>query len=232
MREALPSLAFSVGAVLLVAGFAIARWRAVRKAGDRYAAYRADRLAHTLGLTVVDGDPALNLMLAHHIHVQGSRARTHVTMRGTPYGRETSFVYDFVTDRQENPLLREAVYRNRFTCRLSVRGGAFPPFEVTLRRPNRMLDAVRELPLGPQPIGDQALDARFDLRSGDPRVGAALAPVLAAVTGYEVVHVLGYSGAVHWTAGENSSSVAIYHLPQVHRLLVDAVGRLEPLGPA
>jgi hypothetical protein len=233
MPDTVRAFLFPAVAVVVILAFAVMRRRATRRAGAQHAGYRADLLARTMGLAVRDGDPGLNLMLAHTIHTQKSRNRTHVLLHGVPAGRDTTFTYDFVTNRRHNPLLGEAVYHTGFTCRLTIQGrGAFPAFEVVLRNPVRHLAPRPELPLASQRFGDPALDAHFDLRAEDSRVGTVLGPVLAAMTQMSHVHIVGSAGAVHWTADENASSVAIYHLPQVQRLLEDALTRLEPLGPA
>ena len=223
LREEL--LAIRVGwlaiAAAIIVPFAILRWRAARKVRTDHAGHRADALAQGMGLSVVDGDPTLNLMLAHHEHTQKSRKRTHVTLHGTPAGRATTFVYDF--DNRAGT----------FRCRLSVQGPqAFPAFEVTLRHPARYHEPDRELPFAPVAVGDPVLDARFDVRAEHFGVGPALVPMLSAMSDWTHVHVVGAGGALHWTATRTASSTAIFYLPQVHPLLVDAFARLAQIDPA
>lgn len=216
-------------AAAVIIPLAILRWRAVRRATDRYQGYRADLLAGTMGLAVVDGDADLNLMLAHYRHTQKSRARTHVTLRGTPSGRPTTFEYDFATAGTR--FFNDPVRENRFRCRLTVRAAhPFPAFELTRRTPPRHHEPDRELTLSAVPIDDPALAARFDLRAEDVRVARALGPMLAAMADWEHVHVVGSAGALHWTGNTVTSSTAVYHLPRAQRLLADALPRLEQLG--
>jgi hypothetical protein len=202
-----------------------------------YAQYRAGNMAQRMGLKVAEGDPKLNLLNALPLHnfklgtatggswlsraLMDSTKETKVHLVGAPHGRPTEFVYCRRHDTKDRLLV--VTTESWFECRLSVQVPAgFPEFEIVRQRPHMGVYGPKpepELPLPPQPFGDREVDRHLKLTTSDPRLGPALAPVVAPLARLEFVHVQGRNGAVHWLATEDGSPYAIRRLPEAQRVL-------------
>jgi hypothetical protein len=245
--EDIPPIVFIAPLIGIVAVvmMVLRRKSAMKDAETRYANFRVADLAQRMGLALVEGDPAFNMMLAHAAHGQKDYTptggvlgkitgdgvkETRVRLAGSPYGHPTEFVY--YSRHEYDGGIASATIRTRFECRLSVRvAAAVPEFEVVLRAASAGFGAQPKLPLPPQSFGDAMLDQRLALTSRDARVGPALAPVVGGLTPLQFVHVQGSDGAVHALATENGSSMAIYHLEQVQQVLEQIANVLEGRPP-
>lgn len=170
---------------------------------------RLDEIARRLGLTRVEGDPTLNLA-TFYFHrqqdIQNALQRWHPAQQevraylmGEVQGRRTEFVLQDRIDVDSGLITgREVVHQ--FHARIAVAPRAwFPDFELYLRDPAETLKAnpQRSLPLSS--LGDPMLDARFEFRCADGRVGPLFAPVLGALAPFAYVHVIGRDGVVSFT---------------------------------
>jgi hypothetical protein len=210
-----PAIGLGMGAFWLIVG------RKLMTGSDkRYREYRVADLAHRLGLHIVEGDPALNMMQAHTKHnmrMAKDKARgflrsskeTRVVLEGAPYGRPTRFLFDRYTEVAERIVVR--VVSGSFECRLSLQVPVdLPPFEIVGRTgfADRYMGikAKPEWGLPAQSFGDHDLDAKLVLSSPDPRLGPYLAPVAGALVGHKYVHIQGHGGLIESLASKEDTA--------------------------
>ena len=123
----------------------------------------------------------------------GDFSRT-IRLAGQPYGRPVEFL---ITDGQKtSEYLVARKITTTFGCWLETKASvSLPPFEVALRSPNQSLVAPQSLADRPQmaeaSTGDPQLDAKFVVRTSDPRIAPALVPALRAISGELYVHIAG-----------------------------------------
>jgi hypothetical protein len=197
----LPAIGLGMGAFWLVFGR-----RLMMGADQRYRDLRVADLAPRLGLRIVEGDTALNMMQAHTKHNMRmakdkagflrSSKETKVVLEGAPYGRPTRFLFHRYTAVAERVVVQ--VVSGAFDCRLSLQVPAdLPPFEIVSRsglgRRYMGIKAKAEWGLPPQPFGNADLDAKLARSCPDPRIGSYLAPVVGPLAGHRYVHIQGAS---------------------------------------
>ena len=210
-----PALGLGMGAFWLVLGRKL-----MTSSDERYPEFRVADLARRLGLQIVEGDPALNMMQAHTTHnmrTAADKARgflrsskeTRVVLEGAPYGRPTRFLFHRYTEVAERIVVRVA--SGSFDCRLSLRVPVdLPPFEI-VGRPGfgdryMGIRATPEWGLPAQSFGDRDLDARLALSSPDPRIGSYLAPVVGALAGHKYVHIQGHRDLIESLASKQDTA--------------------------
>ncbi len=149
-------------------------------------------IAQRLGLSIAEGDGNVNLLYFQQPVRDFSRT---IRLAGQPYGRPVEFL---ITDGQKTSEYRVArKITTTFGCWLETKASALmlPPFEVALRSPNQYLVAPQNLADRPQmaeaSTGDPQLDAKFVVRTSDPRIAPALVPALRAISGELYVHIAG-----------------------------------------
>jgi hypothetical protein len=210
----LPAIGLGIGAFFLLFGR-----RLMTGHDQRYHDLRVGELAQRLGLRIVEGDPALNMMQAHTKHnmrmakdkagFMRSSKETKVVLEGAPYGRPTRFLFHRYTAVAERVVVQ--VVSGSFDCRLSLQVPAdLPPFEIVSRsglgRRYMGIKAKAEWGLAPQSFGDADLDAKLALSSPDPRIGLHLAPVVGALLGHKYVHIQGHRGLIESLASKEDTA--------------------------
>jgi hypothetical protein len=210
-----PAIGLGMGAFWLIFG------RKLMTGSDRrHRNFRVADLAQRLGLQIVEGDPALNMMQAHTKHnmrrakdkargLLRSSKETKVVLEGAPYGRPTRFLFDRYTEVAERIVAR--VVSGSFDCRLSLQVPVhLPPFEIVGRTgfADRYMGikARPEWGLPAQSFGDRDLDTKLALSSPDPRLGPHLAPVAVALVGHRYVHIQGHGGLIESLASKEDTA--------------------------
>jgi len=210
----LPAIGLGIGAFFLLFGR-----RLMTGHDQRYHDLRMGELAQRLGLRIVEGDPALNMMQAHTKHnmrmakdkagFMRSSKETKVVLEGAPYGRPTRFLFHRYTAVAERVVVQ--VVSGSFDCRLSLQVPAdLPPFEIVSRsglgRRYMGIKAKAEWGLAPQSFGDADLDAKLALSSPDPRIGPFLAEVVRSLAGHRYVHIQGHRGVIESLASQDDTA--------------------------
>jgi hypothetical protein len=210
----LPAVGLGIGAFFLLFGR-----RLMTGHDQRYHDLRVGELAQRLGLRIVEGDPALNMMQAHTKHnmrmakdkagFMRSSKETKVVLEGAPYGRPTRFLFHRYTAVAERVVVQ--VVSGSFDCRLSLQVPAdLPPFEIVSRsglgRRYMGIKAQAEWGLAPQSFGDADLDAKLALSSPDPRIGPFLAEVVRSLAGHRYVHIQGHRGVIESLASQQDTA--------------------------
>jgi hypothetical protein len=210
----LPAVGLGIGAFFLLFGR-----RLMTGHDQRYHDLRVGELAQRLGLRIVEGDPALNMMQAHTKHnmrmakdkagFMRSSKETKVVLEGAPYGRPTRFLFHRYTAVAERVVVQ--VVSGSFDCRLSLQVPAdLPPFEIVSRsglgRRYMGIKAQAEWGLAPQSFGDADLDAKLALSSLDPRIGPFLAEVVRSLAGHRYVHIQGHRGVIESLASQEDTA--------------------------
>jgi hypothetical protein len=198
----IPVIGLGMGLFWLVAGK-----RMMASSDRKYGEYRAGDLAQRMGLQIVEGDPALNLMMAQTKHnmalanrpsggrvgrmLGDSDKQTRVRLEGAPYGRPTQLVFDSYTKHQERIVANITSWS--FEYRLSIQLPVeVPPFEIVLRKSGAYgVKAKPEWKLPKQSFGSPDLDAKLTLRCEDRRLGSHLAPVMNGLTSHKYLHIQG-----------------------------------------
>jgi len=210
----LPAIGLGIGAFFLLFGR-----RLMTGHDQRYHDLRVGELAQRLGLRIVEGDPALNMMQAHTKHnmrmakdkagFMRSSKETKVVLEGAPYGRPTRFLFHRYTAVAERVVVQ--MVSGSFDCRLSLQVPAdLPPFEIVSRsglgRRYMGIKAKAEWGLAPQSFGDADLDAKLALSSPDPRIGPFLAEVVRSLAGHRYVHIQGHRGVIESLASQDDTA--------------------------
>ena len=166
---------------------------------EKWAAYRADNLAASLGLAMVSGDPATNFLIdmpGRYSDV-GSGAWSarrdaeafDLRMAGAYDGRATELVWRDGASKKWGVLVNTITYA--YDARLSVAcTSTQPPLEIINRNPTPAMTPAPVLDAPTQPFGDPRFDGTWDLRGGAPGIGASLAEAMAALAPVEWIHVL------------------------------------------
>ncbi len=155
------------------------------------AASRAGEMAKRIGLSVVEGDPNLNLMYAHSQILAGQTKEAKVRLAGNPSGRNGEVrYYERMEAKAEFSGTTITTY---FDGHVGVEVRApFPEFEVVLRSPPSWVGTPKLKVSAPAvPFGDATLDQRYVLRTVDARIGPVIAPALANLAAHQYVHIFG-----------------------------------------
>lgn len=166
---------------------------------ERWAAYRADNVAASLGLTLVSGDPTTNFLIdipGRYPDV-GSGARSarrddeslDLVMQGTHDGRPTELVWRDGAAETWCVLVDTIAYA--YDARLSMAAtSSEPPFEVLNRERTPAMTPMPLLEAEAQPFGDPQLDATYALRGGSAGLGPRLVDAVRPVLPVEWIHLL------------------------------------------
>ena len=139
-------------------------------AQDAWAAYRADNLAASLGLTLVSGDPTTNLLSGRR-----DPAAPDLVLQGTHGDRPIELVW---RDGADDARLTMACASSEL------------PFEVLNRERTPAMTPRPLLEAEAQPFGDPPLDATFALRGGSADLGPRLADAVRPALGIDWIHVV------------------------------------------
>ena len=186
-----------VFAVVAIA-YTVAMRKRVGQTEAQHSGARAGEIAQRLGIDVVEGDPNTNFMYARALTMKGSGVMPEVKIRleGAPGGRHTAVYY------YERADVKSGVLKTTHTTYIDARvvvavHQAFPEFEIVLRDYGYFADQMRpELRADPCTTGDAQLDAQFQVKSTDARVGPVVADGLRNFLGWGFVHVIGKEGAL------------------------------------
>jgi hypothetical protein len=193
-------------------------------------------VAERLGLTVIEGDPELNLYFFQQPVLD---YRRRAVCEGRPYGRPTRLLLVDGQSTEEHLFSRTRTIS--FGCFLEVPCPAqIPPFEVSLRAPNEylvppvFLDDLQGL--FEVSTGDPTLDATVRVVSHDPRVGPLLAPALRLLATQPYVHMAGASGTLTISYSRYALPY-LAHSPEEQLLALETAacaltGRPAPAAPA
>ncbi len=225
--------------------FFINNKKRMAEAEKQYANFRLADVAQRTGLSIVEGDPNFNLMMAHAHHAQkdyqdtggfigklsgDGTKETRAVMRGAPNGRLTEFVYYCRTDVDRNLGGRGGTITTTFECRLSVQAASsFPPFQIVLRNPAPGMAPRQDdnFSLPPLSFGDPMLDAKLILTGADPRLGAMLAPLAYPLIAMGFVQIRGANQVVTSHTTEMASSISIYSMEQMQLVLEQIAAVME-----
>jgi len=232
----------------LVIYFLVTNKKKMAEAEKQYANFRLADMAQRTGLSIVEGDPSFNLMMAYANHAkkdyndkggfmgklsgEGSK-ETRAVLRGAPNGRPTEFVYYSRTDVDPNWTGGKTL-TSYFDCRFSVQtASAFPPFQIVLRKPAAGMDPQEDedWSLPPLSFGDPVLDDKLLLTGADPRLGPMLAPLAYPLVTMGFVQIRGANQAVTSMTTMMGSSIAIYSMEQMQLVLEQMAAVLEGRQP-
>lgn len=176
---------------------------------QQYAHARAGALAQRMGLALTAGEPEFNFYMnprrreggqalyGNAISNVGKTLQPEYTVRieGAPNGRRVELLYHDKMNLESGVL--EKTLHTWLDARLTVAVGApFPAFEVHTRNAKPNVELTPETTLAPQSFGDPAVDGLLVLKSGDARMGPALAPALKQLYQTDYVHILGRDGVL------------------------------------
>lgn len=194
-------------------------------------------IAQRLGLQFVSGDPAYNLLVNDHdmrrsaatpmiAGMTGNTQPVEARAVGQHRGHPVEFTF-YDQTRVEKGVIETTFYRT-YNCVVRVGVNApVPPFEIVLRNENEYLVTERLVDAPEQRFGHPAIDPTLVLRSPDPRVGPAFAPVVGALMPFGYVHVVGGDGAVRFTFTAIGAPTAMYYVETVLQVLLGLADVLE-----
>lgn len=175
-------------------------------------------LAARLGLSVVEGDPNLNLL--YFQQPSGSYQRT-VTLTGQPYGRAVTFWIRDGQKTQEYIVATKTTWT--FGSRLELAVPSAPAFEVMLRNPNQYLRVEPDHVTPSLPVvstGVPQLDETFIVRAADPGVATKLVNTLYLLATQSYVHLAGGSGRM-WMKIERMALGSFAYSPEEYLLALE-----------
>jgi len=214
--------------------------RMMAASDERYAEYRVEPLAQRLGLRIVEGDPAFNLMQARDVQNQkgydkkvggrvgrmlgDSAKELRVVLQGAPYGRPTELFYYAYSEAKDR--LAVVFVRNEFECRLSLQVPMdLPPFEI-VRRQGRLagmgggvVPAKPEWDLPAQSFGHPELDERLALSTTEPRLGAYLATVVGPLLDQRYVHIQGHGRVIESRGSQDATTFWVMSIEATQAVL-------------
>ncbi|MFO0697218.1 MAG: hypothetical protein U0230_26820 [Polyangiales bacterium] len=170
-----------------------------------YAQYGLGDVAAKLGMTVVDGNPALNLMLVHQEH-QDTKAEGHGGLLGKAMGdsaketrgRAVGTVWErpyelaYFQRTEVDHGLAQTTTSLWFELSLGAKTRvACPAFEIVMRNPPAYCEPKIKTALPPQSTGNASLDSILVVKTQDPRLAAALVPALIPMMSMGSIHLVG-----------------------------------------
>jgi hypothetical protein len=185
------SLIFPVVMVVLVVGWYLYGHRKMAQGMAENADKNVGSVATRLGMSVVEGDPQINLL--YFQQPSGDFKRT-IRLAGQPYGRPTSLI--IIDGQQTAELIVARRVTHTFGCYLEAALAMnCAAFEVVLREPNKYLmpqpEFAERSDLVETSTGNPLLDQQFIVRAQDPRVGPFLASALMLLSTHHYVHLVG-----------------------------------------
>ena len=220
-------------AIALVVGMMVMQRMRLAQAGQTYSQFVLGTLAPRLGLSLVQGDPAANLMLPPHNTV-GTRISDdqpyewHVRMQGAPRGRPVEVLYFHRRERQSGFVEVKFTYYDDAYVGVQLRAPV-PDFEVVSNK-SSLGPISRRHPFPAQRFGDPVLDGEFTVASQDPAVAAKVAPFLQRfdpnLRAYGV-HLEASGGWLRFRADGKHVSGVMYFVEQMVPQLEQIAERLE-----
>lgn len=200
----------------------------LKKIHEQYGHLTVGSVAQRLGLTLHEGDPNLNLLLAFAAHAKptgnevvnrvftaSSTKETRIEMSGSPGGRDVAFVYG--QKAESETMLNHVTTTRTLEFHLSTRVRApFDSFEIFLRKPIAPGMEVKGVLAYPeQRFGDPELDGPLILRTNNPALGPMLREIIRPLAKQSYLHLVGDAGHVSYLAGFNTSSHAVTYVLEV-----------------
>jgi len=206
--------------ILIPLVIAYAIWAAVQR--KRNIEENSDKnvgtLASRIGLTVVEGDPNLNLL---YFQQPSGNYQRQISLAGRPYGRDVEF---WVRDGKKT---KEYIVATKTTwtygSRLELAVPSAPQFEVVLRNPNQYLVVSPDYDDPPLPevsTGVSQLDELFIVRATQPTVGPALVGALQLLATHHYVHMAGGSQRI-WMKIERMGLATFAYCPEEYLLALE-----------
>lgn len=240
MASLMPFLSLIVVGAILGGNFYYRnKMRAQQEA--QYANYKLADVARGIGLAVVEGDPALNLMLVHAAHadakeqaqgnllqkVRGDSAReTAARAAGQVWGRPYELRYSQRTELEHSIGLRTWTLYFDFTlaCATTV---DVPPFEIIMRNPPQYSEPKVRTALPPQPTGNSALDSMIVVKTQDPRFAAALVPALVPLMTLTSIHLVGDGRSIRAESTQYTYMILLMNIATFQRSLEQIACTIE-----
>lgn len=228
---------------LLVIGYSVylARRRAqlqieINAKGQATAGYQAGYLAQHLGLTLVEGDPAFNLMMRAHTreHQWGARFFRPVDLRlrmvGTIDGAPVELRYLYAQKKSLGVLNTQI--QTWLDCRVTAQPAEpFPPFEVVSRQTTRG-PIIRQTGLPQRPSGRSDVDGMLAIATQEPAMAQVLGEAMhlfSPLAGVGV-HIVGDGSQISFMMHEKDAPLIDDALPHIAAILAGLADLARRVG--
>lgn len=218
---------WAVVMVVLFGGMFLYQKRIRLQSAATYAQYGLGDVARGIGLSVVEGDPGLNLMLVHTAHsdakmtAQGntlqklagdSAKETRALARGHVWGRPYELVYHQRSELEVGLAVKtmKLYFDFSLACVSSVE---VVPFEIVLRTPQQAyMQPKIQTSLPPQPTGNAGIDSLLLVKCSDPRFAAAVVPALIPLMTLPWIHIVGGGNEIRVVTTQYTHSCLLMNL--------------------
>jgi hypothetical protein len=223
-------------------GFAVFRWMLYSRKtmgathDAQHANFRAGELSKRLGLQLIKGDPAFNLFIAYadagvrRGPTDDKAVHVDILMEGAPNGLRTELVYlnriEQETEKNWVGDVRSIKTKTWFDCHMAVfANSAMPAFEVISRK-TPIGKIAQKTSLPEQPTGNPAMDAKFIVKTNEPRLAAILGEHLPSFATFDNagVHLVGTEQSVSFVLQKNGVPLlanALYYAENMQKSLGD-----------
>jgi hypothetical protein len=198
--------------------------------------FRAGELANRLGLALVKGDPSFNLFIAYadagvrRGPTDDKPVNVDILMQGAPNGLQTELVYlnriEQETEKNWVGDVRSIKTKTWFDCHMAVfPKSAIPAFEVISRKtPIGKITHKTSLP--EQATGNPAMDAKFIVKTHEPRLAAVMGEHLSAFATFDNagVHLVGNEQSISYVLQSSGAPLlanALYYAEIMSKSLSD-----------
>jgi hypothetical protein len=199
-----------------------------------YAQYGLADVAGSIGLSVVEGDPMLNLMLVHQAHsdekmsaqgnmlqkLAGDSAKdTRARAAGQVWGRAYELSYHQRSELDVGITVK--TWKLYFDFSLAcVSQVDVLPFEILLRTPQQSyMQPKIQTELPPQSTGNAHLDSLLVVKCNDPRFAAAIVPALIPLMTLPWVHLVGSGREIRAITTQYTHSCLLMNLATYQKSL-------------
>jgi len=216
---------------------------------EKYAHYKLSDLAQLLGLRVTSGDPSMNMMNVHSVHIQQKAQQvpgkglgqllnsettkaTEGSAEGERWGRRYRFAYEHRTDVQVQTHLltntKESTTTEYFGMSLSAElQQPSQEFEVHVTTWPQYCEPRIQTSLPRQSSGVPAIDGVLTIKCADPRLAQALAPALAPLMTNQGLHLVCDGRSVRAISTRFTYPMLLTHLEDTQRGLEQIACILE-----
>lgn len=203
-----------VGPLIIIVFFGAALlWRArmVKSADTHYANAAVGVVAERLGLQLMGGDPAFNLVVWENRAPQVSDLNPlphqafdyQIQAQGMPQGRPCRFFFQAKREASAKLPVVGRTITDTYACILDVATqGPLPYFELVsvsqnaYLQPNMVFSSRTDMQQVPGAFQNPSFDAAFSLSTNDPRIAPMLARALPMLAGIQWIHLVGQPGSV------------------------------------
>jgi len=203
-----------VGPLIIIVFFGAALlWRQsmVKKADDQHANAAAGVVAQRLGLQLVAGDPAFNLVMWENRAPQVSNLNPlphqafdyQLQAQGAPQGRPCRFLFQAKREASAQIPVVGRTITDTYACLLEVSTQSqLPYFELAsisqnaYLQPNPVLSSRTDMQQVPGAFQNPVFDSAYSLTTSDPRIAPLLARALPMFAGIQWIHLVGQPGSL------------------------------------